>query len=105
MLEKACVRCGCTWKQFVRSGLFGCPHCYEQFMTELVPTLKRIQKTTYHKGSSPKINGEDKQLFAEYSRLMAEKELAGLSGEFSRMAEISLELNALIEELKSRGIL
>ena len=105
MMEKACSMCGYTWKQFTRSGLFGCPHCYEQFMTELIPTLKRIQKTSFHKGSSPKISAEDKQLFAEYSRLMAEKELAGLSGEFSRMAEISLELNALIEELKDRGIL
>lgn len=105
MIDKACSKCGCTWKQFTRSGLFGCPDCYVEFERELLPTLKRIQRDVAHKGASPKINGEDKLLFDEYKRLLAEKELAGLNGNFSGMAQISIELNDLIEELKSRGIL
>ena len=105
MYEKSCSHCGYTWRQFSRTGLLGCPYCYVEFERELLPTLKKLQKSTVHKGNAPKISGEDKQLFAKYSKLMEEKELAGLSRNFSRMAEISLELNSVIEELKERGIL
>ena len=105
MIEKVCNKCGYTWTQFTRSGLLGCPHCYSQFQRELLPTLKKLHKETIHKGSGPKISGADKQLFSEYKRLLSEKEYAVMQGDFPRMAEISLELTELIEELKSRGIL
>lgn len=105
MYDKACRKCGYTWRQFAHSGLLGCPYCYSEFERELMPTLKKLQKSTEHKGSGPKISGEEKQLRAEYTRLMTEKELAGLSGDFSRMVEITKDLNALAEELKERGIL
>lgn len=105
MIDKVCSKCGCTWRQFTRSGLFGCPNCYATFEKELIPTLKKIQRDVIHKGASPKITGEDKILFDEYKRLLAEKELAGLNGNFSGMAQISAELTELVEELKNRGIM
>ena len=105
MIDKTCNKCGCTWIQFTRTGLFGCPHCYEQFYRELLPTLKKIQRDYVHKGGSPKIHGEDKLLFDEYKRLLSEKELAGLNGDFHGMARIAEELTDIIDELKNRGIL
>ena len=105
MYEKSCSRCGYTWRQFHRTGLLGCPHCYVEFEAELLPTLKKLQKSTVHKGNAPKISSEDKELFARYSKLMEEKELAGISRDFTRMADIAVELNTIIEELKERGIL
>ena len=105
MYQKFCSKCGCTWQQFVKTGVFGCPDCYVEFKRELIQTLKKIQKTPYHKGAKPKISGEDKQLFDEYIRLLKEKEMAGLNSDFTKVAEVSLELNALIKDLKERGII
>lgn len=105
MIEKVCSKCGCTWSKFANSGLFGCPYCYQEFERELLPTLKRLQRQTVHNGGKPKTSGVDKQLIAEYNRLMAEKEVAVMTGEFSRIKELSKELSAIIEELKGRGII
>lgn len=105
MIDKTCSKCGCTWVQFTRTGLFGCSNCYDEFARELMPTLKKIQRDYVHTGGSPKIKGADKLLFDEYKRLLSEKELAGINGDFPSMARITEELTELIDELKNRGIL
>lgn len=105
MYEKFCPICGYSWTQFKSSGLLGCPNCYNQFERELLPTLKKLQNDVVHTGTSPKLSNTDKLLFEEYKRLKSEKELAGINGDFSKMAQISSELTCLVEELKERGIL
>lgn len=105
MYEKACSRCGCTWTKFVNTGLFGCPDCYSEFQEELKPMLIKIQKSVYHKGSKPKYSVEDKELLSMYKRLVEEKELAGIEGRFSDMANISSQISKVIECLKERGLI
>lgn len=51
--EPRCASCGMTYGEFNRSGLFGCPDCYEAFKEELPPLLRRIHGHTKHDGKVP----------------------------------------------------
>ena len=105
MLEKTCSRCGYTFSQFKKTGLFGCPECYQELYKELLPTLRSIQKDVYHAGSKHNYSVDDKELLSEYKHLMEEKELAGIEGRFSDMASISEKISCVIEQLKGRGLI
>ena len=105
MYDKTCSRCGCSWSEFTRTGLFGCPYCYDEFAKELAPTLKKIQKQLYHVGSKPKYSVEDKRLLATYKSLVEQKELAGIEQRFADMAKISNQILEVVEKLKERGLI
>lgn len=50
-----CEHCGLTFSQFKKSGLMGCPGCYEAFEQKLVPLLERAHEGgDRHIGKSPK---------------------------------------------------
>ncbi|WP_301860923.1 UvrB/UvrC motif-containing protein [uncultured Megasphaera sp.] len=51
--EPQCPSCGMTYSQFNRTGLFGCPQCYEAFKEELPPLLRRIHGHCKHDGKVP----------------------------------------------------
>lgn len=105
MYEKYCERCNTSLSEFYRTGMLGCPHCYKTFGRELAPVLQKIHGTDRHVGKAPKINGLDKELLAEYERLKAEKELAGMECRFSEMAELTREIFDLQTELEKRGLI
>ena len=43
MKEKTCVECGYTLSQFNKTGMLGCPKCYESFKTEIHSIIKDVQ--------------------------------------------------------------
>lgn len=104
MYYKVCKHCGYNYQDFLNSGLLGCPRCYESFSRELMPSIQKLHSGLYHTGKQPACSGIDKQLMDEYKRLLSEKQSAVLEGRFSDMAELSLQLEALAEELKKRGL-
>ena len=46
--EQACPSCGETLAEFEKSGLLGCPMCYESFEPEVERLLKRIHGVSRH---------------------------------------------------------
>ena len=48
--RRACPVCGTTYADFERTGLLGCPSCYDVFKEELIPYIERIQGKTQHVG-------------------------------------------------------
>ena len=48
--RRACPVCGTTYADFERTGLLGCPSCYDVFKEELIPYIERIQGKTVHVG-------------------------------------------------------
>ena len=84
--------------------MLGCPKCYEAFREEVLVSLRKIQGGDYHVGKGP-LEGLDKELLAEYKRLLAEKERAVLEGRFKDVKEISEPLFKLAEELKKKGLI
>lgn len=105
MYDKICKNCGASLSEFYRTYMLGCPECYKNFHVEIVSTLKKIQGKTFHVGKSPKVSSADRELFSKYERLIKEKEEATLDGTFSRIKDITNEMNDLAEELRRRGIL
>jgi len=52
--ERACPRCGITFREFRLKGQLGCPHDYEVFRALLAPLLERAhQGATHHVGKVP----------------------------------------------------
>lgn len=48
-----CPLCGSTYHEISKSGQVGCAKCYEVFLSELMPSIKRIHSNTSHNGKKP----------------------------------------------------
>lgn len=106
MYDKICNNCGRALSQFYATGMLGCPHCYKAFEKEITSTLYKIQGKTFHVGKTPyNLSNLDRELLAEYKRLIMEKERATIERRFSDIRQLSKEILELSEELKNRGIL
>ena len=46
----SCPRCGCTFRQFRKTGRMGCPHCYATFESEMSALLRKIHGSNEHVG-------------------------------------------------------
>lgn len=49
-----CDKCGMDYRQFKKTGRFGCENCYKVFKNEIHPIIKRIQGGAFrHTGKRP----------------------------------------------------
>ncbi|MGI6151378.1 MAG: UvrB/UvrC motif-containing protein [Christensenellales bacterium] len=48
-----CMSCGTTLYDITRTGLLGCPACYRNLRSEIMPIIGRVQNRTRHSGRSP----------------------------------------------------
>ena len=103
MRNKVCPNCHTNLYDFLKTGMLGCPTCYQAFKEEINEMLLKVQGKTIHVGKEIK-RGVDEELLAEYERLLKEKERAGLNSRFSEMVLINSELEILKEELERRGL-
>ncbi len=53
-----CPVCGTTYGDYERTGLLGCPSCYDVFKEELLPDIERVQQKTVHVGKQGGNNDE-----------------------------------------------
>ena len=49
----SCPTCGCSFKDFRRTGLFGCADCYQAFRGQLDEIFRRVQAGSEHMGRIP----------------------------------------------------
>lgn len=98
-LENRCPCCGSTFVNIAETGKVGCAECYNLFLDELLPYLKRIHGSVNHTGKSPETkelvvtNTADKisELKRKLAKLVAEEnyeeaakvrdEIKGMEGE------------------------
>ena len=104
MYDKVCKKCGRRLSEYLETGYLGCPDCYLAFADEIELSLKSIQGRIGNKGKRPFSDPVDKELLNEYSKLLDERERAGIEGRFDDMARLSGEINELFRELKKRGL-
>lgn len=56
---RACGGCGQTWAEFRKSGLLGCPDCYDVFDEKLGPLIQRAHEgAAEHVGKTPRRSAE-----------------------------------------------
>jgi len=87
--QKSCPACHTTLASFKKTGVLGCPECYDEFGDQLAPTIARAQNGgECHAGKCPKRGGAsiDRQL--EVRRLMREMEEAVAAEQYERAAEL-----------------
>ena len=48
-----CSTCGSTYYDISKTGQVGCANCYELFLSELMPSIRRIHGNTTHCGKTP----------------------------------------------------
>ncbi len=48
-----CSNCSITFNEFREQGRLGCPSCYDEFRTDLMPLLENIHEQSTHVGKRP----------------------------------------------------
>jgi protein arginine kinase activator len=66
-----CPHCGFSISDahFKKSGLLGCPHCYEFFGQSLAPILKDLHQGAHHIGKSPQEHAPQRNIKEEIAEL------------------------------------
>lgn len=96
-----CSRCGLRYREFARTGLLGCSHCYDEFKQQLEPVLRRIQGQVRHRGKVPSRAGSHLRLGRQLDQLRAQLREAVAREEYERAARLRDEIRALEQRLRA----
>ena len=92
--EKKCT-CGMTLREFSRTGMAGCPACWETFGRELAQTIAGIHGKTAHTGRVPAKMREKLSVKQRIEELERERTDAVKAENYERAAQIRDELKQL----------
>ncbi len=98
--QKVCPACGMRFSDYERSGLLGCPSCYDVFNEELLPHIARIQGNTRHVGKEGGVYTSEHDYRRRLQILQANLERALKCGDYAEAGRINDKMIAL---KKSRG--
>lgn len=102
--ELVCQKCEMTFQQFVRTGRFGCAHCYEAFQSKIDPILKRVHSgNTQHAGKIPKRIGGSIHLRRKITTLKQELQNLVANEEFEEAARVRDEIRMIEKTLEDQG--
>ncbi len=97
--NRGCENCGTTFGQFRKTGLLGCPDCYETFAKQLESVIGRSQNgATAHVGRVPDqaANLVDQQALRR--SILDEIDRAVASEQYERAARLRDRLQTIAEE-------
>ena len=98
----SCPRCGCTFRQFRKTGRLGCAHCYSTFEQEMSALLRKIHGSNEHMGIAQEDTigplGEDE---AQLLTLRRQLRQAVEREEYERAAELRDAITQLEEDRRS----
>ena len=98
-VNRACPRCGCTFRQFRKTGRLGCAHCYITFEQEMSALLRKIHGSNQHVGiSDTESVGELDESESELLDLRRELRRSVEREEYERAAELRDRIVKLEEE-------
>lgn len=93
--EKVCPACGMSFSEFQRTGLLGCPSCYDIFHEELIPYIAKIQGKTEHVGKGGGFNTAEHDVRLSLAALQKDMEEALGRGDFAEAEKINRRMNAI----------
>ena len=100
--RKACPVCGTTYADYERSGLLGCPGCYDVFKQELLPSVMRIQGKVEHVGKVGS-NTDALGLHRRLKGLQEELEEAIRTKRFGEVDRLNRQINSIKKTLHGGG--
>ncbi|MDE6585794.1 MAG: hypothetical protein K2K80_03840 [Clostridia bacterium] len=92
--RKACPVCGTTYADYEKTGLLGCPSCYDVFKEELLPAIDAIHGKVVHIGKV----GTNKDEMGLHRRLKSLQEQLELAMKEKRFVDAGM-LNRRIREI------
>ena len=101
--QKVCPACGLRFSDYERSGLLGCPSCYDVFNEELMQYIARIQGNTRHVGKGGGEYTVEHDLRRRLQILQSNLERAIRSGDFAEAGRINERMNALKKAMGGRS--
>lgn len=90
-----CPRCGETYQEFQKTGMLGCPECYQAFRKELTPLITRVQGRAQHAGRRPPVSEEEQKRLQMMEELRTKMEAAVAEENFEEAARLRDELRAM----------
>jgi protein arginine kinase activator len=99
-----CPHCGFSISEahFKKSGLLGCPHCYEFFKESLAPIIKDLHQGAHHIGKNPLKSAPQRNLREELAKLEQQMQEAIKREAYEQAAEIRDQIAQLKAENPSR---
>lgn len=93
--ESVCPACGLAFSEYERTGLLGCPSCYDVFNERLLPYITRIQGKTVHVGKGGVAYSSEHDLRLKLTSLQQDMERALSRGNYAEAGRINEQMNAL----------
>ncbi|MDR2506133.1 MAG: UvrB/UvrC motif-containing protein [Oscillospiraceae bacterium] len=90
-----CHSCGQTFEVFQKTGMLGCPKCYEVFKEHLTPLLSRIHGKTSHTGRVPPDTFEQTTMARRLESLRRNMDRAIAEEDFELAAQLRDEIRAM----------
>lgn len=92
--EKKCPVCGAKYSDYERTGLLGCPNCYDIFREELIPSIRRIQGKVTHVGKTEN-NNDELGLHRRLKTLQEQLERALKERRYGEAGRLNTEINRI----------
>ncbi len=90
-----CMECGQKYSDFMKTGRLGCPHCYEEFSSQLKQILRRVHGSIRHGGKAPGKEGAQFERRRRIQQLHEDLERAIEREEYENAAVIRDDIRAL----------
>ncbi len=100
--EKKCTVCGTRYSDYQRTGLLGCPNCYDIFREELLPSIRRIQGKVTHVGKSAK-NNDELGLHRQLKSLQEQLEVALKERRYGEAGRLNRQIKEINDALYGGG--
>ncbi len=91
-----CDNCGLSFDDFVESGKFGCPSCYDTFEERIDPIIKRLQGSNRFIGRGAKKSNPENELNIDKTEKVDKEE----KQEENKIDSLKAELKQMIKEEK-----
>jgi len=94
-----CTSCGSCFADITKTGKLGCADCYNTFVQELEPTLRRIHGNSQHIGKIPARGGGKVLIKKQIEKLKEQLQEAVASEKYELAAEIRDSIKNIEKEL------
>ena len=105
-VHRRCDNCGQTYEAFQKTGMLGCPKCYDVFREQLTALLGRIHGKTAHVGRVPAKAADHVSMLRRLETLRRDMDKAVALEDFELAAKLRDEIRAMQparEEAPSNG--
>lgn len=99
---RKCSYCGMTLEDFSQSAMLGCPHCYHEFLRDLMPYIQRIHGRTRHVGKIPTTAGKQLKLQRELTQLRKQLNDAVNAQEYEKAAELRDKIREIEKKVQDK---